>query len=54
MPALTPMPASQRDAARLPLGLSTRRALLTVHIVVAVGLLGDSAGFLAIAIRAAA
>src|SRR5580765_5820095 len=46
--------APKRDAARLRLGLSTRRALLTVHIVVAVGLLGDSAGFLAIAIRAAA
>ena len=46
--------SQQRDAARLTLGLSTRRALLTVHIVVAVGLLGDSAGFLAIAIRGAA
>ena len=45
---------AQRDRARLRLAPSPRRALLTLHIVVAVGLLGDSAGFLAIAIRAAA
>jgi hypothetical protein len=32
----------------------TRNALLTFHIAVSVGLLGDSAGFLAVAIRAAA
>lgn len=31
----------------------TRQLLVTVHIAVSVGLLGDSAGFLAIAIRAA-
>jgi uncharacterized membrane protein len=30
-----------------------RRSVLTVHIVAAVGLLGDSAGFLAVAVRAA-
>jgi hypothetical protein len=30
-----------------------RRALLTLHIVVSVGLLGDSAGFLAVAIQGA-
>lgn len=42
------------DQVRLRLSPALRRALLTVHIVVAVGLLGDSAGFLAIAIRAAA
>src|SRR5215468_2214176 len=30
-----------------------RNALLTAHIMVSVGLLGDSAGFLAVAIRAA-
>lgn len=30
-----------------------RNALLTIHIVVSVGLLGDSAGFLAVAIRRA-
>jgi len=37
-----------------PLPQRTRRAALTAHIVVSVGLLGDSAGFLAIAVRAAA
>lgn len=37
-----------------PLSQRARRALLTVHIVVSVGLLGDSAGFLAVAVRAAA
>ncbi|HEX6989685.1 MAG TPA: DUF2269 family protein [Bacillota bacterium] len=31
-----------------------RKLLLTVHIIVSVGLLGDSAGYLAVAIRAAA
>ena len=30
-----------------------RRSVLTVHIIAAVGLLGDSAGFLAVAVRAA-
>ena len=45
---------TQRDHTRLRLAPSPRRALLTLHTVVAVGLLGDSAGFLAIAIRAAA
>ena len=30
-----------------------RKAVLTVHIIVSVGLLGDAAGFLALAIRAA-
>lgn len=34
---------------RFPLGF--RHALLTAHIVVSVGLLGDSAGYLAVAIR---
>ena len=32
----------------------TRNSILTFHIAVSVGLLGDSAGFLAVAIRAAA
>jgi hypothetical protein len=32
----------------------TRNTLLAVHIMVSVGLLGDSAGFLAVAMRAAA
>jgi len=33
---------------------SMRKAILTAHIVVSVGLLGDSAGYLAVAARAAA
>ena len=36
-----------------PLSQHARRALLTAHIVISVGLLGDSAGFLAVAVRAA-
>jgi uncharacterized membrane protein len=36
---------------RLP--APARKAVLTAHIIVSVGLLGDSAGFLAVAIRAA-
>ncbi|MPZ74871.1 MAG: hypothetical protein GEU74_16945 [Nitriliruptorales bacterium] len=36
-----------------PLVSRWRRALLTVHIIVSVALLGDSAGFLAVAIRSA-
>ncbi|HEY8549666.1 MAG TPA: hypothetical protein VIL35_06910 [Vicinamibacterales bacterium] len=35
------------------LPLRPRQALLTAHIMISVGLLGDSAGFLAVAIRAA-
>lgn len=35
------------------LGRGARNAVLTFHIVVSVGLLGDSAGFLAVAIRRA-
>jgi hypothetical protein len=35
------------------LPLRARQALLTAHIMISVGLLGDSAGFLAVAIRAA-
>jgi hypothetical protein len=35
------------------LSRTTRRVLLTAHIVVGVGLLGDSAGFLAVALQAA-
>lgn len=31
----------------------TRRSVLTAHIIVSVGLLGDSAGFLAVAVRSA-
>jgi len=39
--------------ARRRFGRRTRNVVLTVHIVVSVGLLGDSAGFLAVAIRRA-
>ena len=35
------------------LPLRARQTLLTAHIMISVGLLGDSAGFLAVAIRAA-
>jgi hypothetical protein len=41
--------APTRRRAVLP--LRARHALLTVHIVVSVGLLGDAAGYLAVAIR---
>jgi hypothetical protein len=37
---------------RFALSARTRKLLLTAHIAAAVGLLGDSAGFLAVAIRA--
>lgn len=37
--------------ARIQISRTARRWWLTAHIVVAVGLLGDSAGFLAVAIR---
>jgi hypothetical protein len=43
--------ASARSARRRRLPLPARHALLTAHIVFAVGLLGDSAGYLAVAIR---
>ncbi|HEU5470731.1 MAG TPA: hypothetical protein VFV67_08760 [Actinophytocola sp.] len=38
---------------RMPMSRRVRQGLLTAHIVLSVGLLGDSAGFLAVAIRAA-
>jgi uncharacterized membrane protein len=38
---------------RLRLTPNVRRAVLTVHIVASVGLLGDSAGFVAVALRGA-
>ena len=47
------MNAASADQARVRLPPPARQALLTGHIVVSVGLLGDSAGFLAVAIRAA-
>jgi hypothetical protein len=40
-------------AARRRLSRPVRNSLLTVHIIVSVGLLGDAAGFLAVAIRRA-
>jgi hypothetical protein len=40
-------------ASTLRLSHRARQAVLTAHIIMSVGLLGDSAGFLAIAIRAA-
>ena len=40
-----------RPARLFPLRL--RHTLLTAHIAISVGLLGDSAGFLAVAVRAA-
>ena len=39
--------------ARRRFGRRTRNVVLTIHVVVSVGLLGDSAGFLAVAIRRA-
>ncbi|MFN2555397.1 MAG: DUF2269 family protein [Nitriliruptorales bacterium] len=45
-------PGSRRSTRRL-LPLRARQALLTAHIMISVGLLGDAAGFLAVAIRAA-
>src|SRR4029079_19809804 len=47
--ATRPDPDSRRR-----FGRRTRNIVLTIHIVVSVGLLGDSAGFLAVAIRRAA
>jgi hypothetical protein len=41
-----------REAPRRRLSAAQRKALLTFHVVVSVGLLGDIAGFLVVAIRA--
>jgi hypothetical protein len=43
--------AAPRTNARRLMPYGARNALLTAHIAISVGLLGDSAGFLAIAIR---
>jgi len=43
----------QDNHQRRYLSRRARNALLTAHIMISVGLLGDSAGFLAVAIRAA-
>lgn len=45
-----PPPTPEQRPRRL--SLRARHALLTVHIVLSVGLLGDSAGYLAVAVRA--
>lgn len=42
---------SRRDLRRFTWSPRTRKSLLTAHIIVAVGLLCDSAGFLAVSIR---
>jgi Predicted integral membrane protein (DUF2269) len=42
-----------RAQTRRRLSRSTRNTILTMHIIVSVGLLGDSAGFLAVATRRA-
>jgi hypothetical protein len=39
---------------QITLPRTARRAVLTAHIIASVGLLGDSAAYLAVAIRAAA
>jgi len=49
-----PLPVQEATPApRRRLSRRARQALLTTHIILSVGLLGDSAGFLAVAIRAA-
>jgi hypothetical protein len=50
-PGATAPGARPDDTRRAVLGRNSRGALLTVHIIVSVGLLGDSAGFLAVAVR---
>ena len=48
------MTATTVSPVRWPMSPSVRRAVLMLHIIASVGLLGDSAGFLAVAVRAAA
>ena len=54
-PTPAPRTASAKvpTAPRLPMSSRVRRSVLTAHIIASVGLLGDSAGFLAVAVRAA-
>ena len=47
------MTATTASPIRWPMSPSVRRTVLMVHIIASVGLLGDSAGFLAVAVRAA-
>jgi uncharacterized membrane protein len=51
-PAAPGAPSLSLMTARFTLSPVARRAILTAHIVFSVGLLGDSAGFLAVAVRA--
>jgi hypothetical protein len=44
--------STEKHSERWLLPLRARQALLTAHIIISVGLLGDSAGFLALAVRA--
>jgi predicted integral membrane protein DUF2269 len=44
---------SERDTSNRGMPRQVRQALLTAHIMMSVGLLGDSAGFLALSVRAA-
>ena len=46
-------PAKMPTAPRRPMSSRVRRSVLTAHIIASVGLLGDCAGFLAVAVRAA-
>ena len=46
-------PAKLPAAPRWPMSPRVRRSVLTAHIIASVGLLGDSAGFVAVAVRAA-
>jgi hypothetical protein len=41
------------DRSRVAFSPFLRKLVLTMHIIVSVGLLGDSAGYLAVAIRGA-
>ncbi len=50
---MTTTAAGAETGTRRRFGRRTRNVVLTLHIVVSVGLLGDSAGFLAVAIRRA-
>lgn len=46
-------PAKASTTPRRPMSPGVRRSVLTAHIISSVGLLGDCAGFLAVAVRAA-
>jgi uncharacterized membrane protein len=50
---ITPPPPIARATPRLPLSPGARRAVVCVHIVASVGLLGDCAALLATSVRAA-